>query len=948
MREVPTAHQPHLLSSVDTLALWRLDEASSSAQFVDATGAYTTTVLNGTPASAGGLFRSNPGGVGARVFTGAQRATAPGDATAQGVLTGFTASVECWFNASSLAAEQALVTYGGSGAGGTAVSNILLELRITTAGQLRAFWQQGSNSSVTATATNMPAIAVGDLHHLAIVKDADPVNMGAVRVRFYVDGVLVDTVSNLVNATGGTSSPVWTVGAGTGGARPCTGTLDDVRVSKFAASDECVRDSCARGLRSFDFSVMYASGFWETHTRVLVKQNGVFVDLTNVLAAQNPQAAAVFAAGYDFVDEAATQEDVDAQGMTAKVKLRRNFDAVSIAPGVLYDPITSAGTLITINSEVKVETADVPCGTTFANVGRDWQLAFHGFVSAISWPDEHMEVEFVDRIGPLQDTWIRDNGSGGDRVYGSAVGLSVESQMQQIITDARPATGYIGGTPTLFTPVSPGWNIFETTLTATQSVAQALENFATPIGWRVRFRWDDHRKEFRLTFYEPDRTKTFAAPMPLLDVNTVLGVQRVELKRDDVRNVCEVYAQNSANKDAAGNIIQTLLATSTNATSVSLFGERYCRITLASDSPLQGPGTTLAQKLADSTVSDLAFPKADSVVDFAHRLGADIEDIARWKADGLRWSSDQDFAVIGVAHDLTPGKRRTSLTLRGGVVVGQHQRYFDQLVDLRGHKKGKGTSPPKTPANLVVTPTLAGLHLEWDWPTNNGNRRYHITEVHASTSTGFTPSSATLVKLVNGRRTDLTGLAAGTAQFLKLVHRDVMGNRSTVSAQVSTTPAFLSTSLIDATWRAAFAVTKTSNQNINSGSSAVKVTWDAVTFDTHSDFSLSNERFTAPINGVYDFAAHVTTDDAFGNPSNAQNLRLKLRVNNTTDVIPGPAVAINSTTSKVPLVVAGAISLAAGDFVEVFLEDSTSLNKATSMNLLSGRCSFSGGLRFAT
>lgn len=115
---------------------------------------------------------------------------------------------------------------------------------------------------------------------------------------------------------------------------------------------------------------------------------------------------------------------------------------------------------------------------------------------------------------------------------------------------------------------------------------------------------------------------------------------------------------------------------------------------------------------------------------------------------------------------------------------------------------GDGTDPGNslhegplvTPSTPVVTSWIGSLLVKWDGLDNVGNpyRDWQWVEVHAATTSGFTPSSSTLkgTQPVAGTF-PLTGLDLGTVYYVKLVGRDIYGGTTTPSAEVSATPRFV-------------------------------------------------------------------------------------------------------------------------------------------------------------
>ena len=102
------------------------------------------------------------------------------------------------------------------------------------------------------------------------------------------------------------------------------------------------------------------------------------------------------------------------------------------------------------------------------------------------------------------------------------------------------------------------------------------------------------------------------------------------------------------------------------------------------------------------------------------------------------------------------------------------------------------TTPPPVPSTPVVSPHIGQLKVSWDglgvasapMPLD-----FAFVEIHASSTSGFTPSTSTLKGTLEARGEGLVaGLTYGTQVYVKLVSVDLVGNRSAASAQATGTP----------------------------------------------------------------------------------------------------------------------------------------------------------------
>lgn len=109
---------------------------------------------------------------------------------------------------------------------------------------------------------------------------------------------------------------------------------------------------------------------------------------------------------------------------------------------------------------------------------------------------------------------------------------------------------------------------------------------------------------------------------------------------------------------------------------------------------------------------------------------------------------------------------------------------------------GAAPGAPDTPS---ATATLNGILVTWDGLIGGASplSDFLWTEVHVSTSSGFTPSGATLKgTLVSAAVFPVTGLVVGTTYFVKLMARNTSGVAGTPSTQASAVPTSLTATLV--------------------------------------------------------------------------------------------------------------------------------------------------------
>jgi hypothetical protein len=137
-----------------------------------------------------------------------------------------------------------------------------------------------------------------------------------------------------------------------------------------------------------------------------------------------------------------------------------------------------------------------------------------------------------------------------------------------------------------------------------------------------------------------------------------------------------------------------------------------------------------------------------------------------------------------------------------GVIAGQSIEVRVRAFDTTGNQSGWSTSafhttqtdatPPPVPSTPVVTEFLGTLTVTWDGLGSAGETMpsdFAGVQVHRSTTSGFTPGSATFIENMTGAGArNYPDLPLGVTQFFKLISYDRAGNLSAASAQGSAIP----------------------------------------------------------------------------------------------------------------------------------------------------------------
>lgn len=222
-----------------TLALWRLDEATSTVAAADATGVHNLPVAGGTPIPVPGLV---PDSGLAKLFPGVVSSSYIGvGSTVMGTALLGEWTIEAWIRADSrdpnaindtriIDIQDATKRYAW--------------LSVNLLGRLQVFWQNAGNVQYDDTTTTL---AIGTIYHVAAKKVS--LGGGNYRVDIFVNGIKVSSSGSLANTTAAGAPTSVALGSGIGGA-PFYGVIDDVRLSSIARADIDIFESYRRGSSS--------------------------------------------------------------------------------------------------------------------------------------------------------------------------------------------------------------------------------------------------------------------------------------------------------------------------------------------------------------------------------------------------------------------------------------------------------------------------------------------------------------------------------------------------------------------------------------------------------------------------------------------------------------------------------------------------------------------------
>lgn len=237
----------------------------------------------------------------------------------------------------------------------------------------------------------------------------------------------------------------------------------------------------------------------------------------------------------------------------------------------------------------------------------------------------------------------------GDATGATSLGnMSMEVCIQKMLDDNLGA-----GAVTLYTPTSPSFVITPVFTQDNASLMQAINDVAALAGFVCKYRYDAADVS-RLTLYQANRGATVADWS--LGPSEYLAVPLNRLDITGVRNDIAVKY-----RDATTETVATV--TSTNAASITRFGDRYMAIDLGGGSPVNSAAR--AQALADAVVADLCLPNLEQRFEALAFWPVQLGDYGQFLANAVQYDSDQYGGVTAITHTMQAGSVRTVIDVRG-------------------------------------------------------------------------------------------------------------------------------------------------------------------------------------------------------------------------------------------------------------------------------------------
>jgi hypothetical protein len=376
--------------------------------------------------------------------------------------------------------------------------------------------------------------------------------------------------------------------------------------------------------------------------------------------------------------------------------------------------------------------------------------------------------------GTVEPTWttgtgITDGSATHDYVGAPTVtGFPVEAEMQLIIDDN---VGIGDTAPILHVAVSPSWDVTQW-LQSRGFTWDALDALAGQIGWDLRDKWSVADTDWRLEFYEPDRT--VSTPDFTFGPSDYGHIEQLSVDIAEIRNAVRIIYKDSTDLWPDGTPKRKVLDDS-EPDSITKYGELWCEI--QEDETSNIDTEVEAQRLADALLSDCAEPTAVMRAPLARGFPwAELNDYYTFTANDLQFSEDLSEAVTDISQTFENGRLKTQLGLRGQPTAG-HRRYIEKQQHRHNtFGLGSGTNHrfdhfqgPKTP-KLAFDPTVGGTRISLSTDVDKRALPEEF-ELHVYKDTATPLDDSTLSSVGALRNVEVSQLEPGADYYAVVVPR---------------------------------------------------------------------------------------------------------------------------------------------------------------------------------
>lgn len=362
---------------------------------------------------------------------------------------------------------------------------------------------------------------------------------------------------------------------------------------------------------------------------------------------------------------------------TATVRLKRQFDDLSLSPLMAQSKLNASSTLIWPKRKIRIRSTDLDRGNLVSSGG---DVVFDGKIDKIQWNRDPIEISCRDLGGDLQDAFIETQA-----IYGSDAGRDIEDVIQDILDDAN-TNGWLATAVTLHTPTTPGFAIRKYKQ-GKESVMSAIQKLARLIGYQCKYKWRSGTSQFELTLYSPTREVRARGSLTLTGLPTATETFVV--------NSTTFTARASGATTDEFNIGATALATCTNIAAMLNSDSESSNVNAWVDNSGANPKVVIEWQVPGTVGDAVTFTEAlsNATADGSGTLGgtqsgADItEDFTfspsqYWEPDTL----SIDVQNVRNAFSLTykapdDSQTRTTVTRKNSASIAKYGRRFFGMTE---------------------------------------------------------------------------------------------------------------------------------------------------------------------------------------------------------------------------------------------------------------------------
>jgi len=652
-------------------------------------------------------------------------------------------SVDCLFMRSASNAET-LFNYGGIAGDGIAAENSLFNVSFLVDGTMRFFWEFGTGTNQLYDTTLK--FRAGRWYFTRFIRRGTTLEL-------WVNGRLAESFINTTTAVGGTNAR-WTIGGRLDGTGSFLGKIAFLNVHNIAISEKQNQDDMKR---------ITLTGFHcKFDAKVEIKDSlGAWVNLSDL-------------EGHDWVEGGRINDGVDALCRTMDLELTREIDRFSLAwlktdskinlsdkaNLAAYAPLLRAG------NSIRASFAKTPL--FIAPITSDFQIDFEGEVDEVDAGTSPINIKCRDLGAELSYIQIEvDN-----QIYPTSNTVTAaDVTMQEIIT------AWVSSNPQVYMPV-PSNAVVNPYKLKRGNIHNATRGISTINGWEFKYRWDSFTNTNRLTYFDPDRSRT--------DVDFFVGadeykeISNLTQDRTRIRNKIAVRYLDINTPDSQGQPTPNTI-TVQDTTSQAQYGLQFAEVTEGASKHIDTVAE--ATDMANAILSDLKDPEAEQSIVLPFQPEIEVYDMGGFQKNNVHYTADQFFGVTSITHTWKAGQgATTAIKTRGKPTTGQ-KRWFYMFAGILGVPPVPMSAPTDITAFQTI-PFEGGLRVEHAFPPKDSF--WWETRVFADVNAGFTPSNLNLVGHGKQSKFVIEGLDMGKVHYFKAETVDKRGNSTLIDLGSST------------------------------------------------------------------------------------------------------------------------------------------------------------------